>query len=1155
MKRFTLKAAALVFAAFLIVIFSSCPNPNNHEIKKPEDIVPPPPPEQNQESDDATLAKFYINGNEITIGTAAASMSLAEPVNFSITDTEAQAGVTVTAYSSSEKAAAAYGKQAGGGGAIAWKTAGNVTFSEGDFLIVRVTAENGDRLYYRFVPVIEATPIVVPSLLGKVLILHAYGTGNNTDGGISHSFVELYNNGDDAADLSGYSLQYSAGGTAWKVLQLSGTIPAKSSFLVLGKKNNPDGRLQLIEADADMVWQDSGSQLEMSNKAFKVFLVKSTIAVKAANPFNTDGTGKKASGYVDFLGTGANDESAHIDAYETAEPMLLSKGKSARRATLVDTDDNQRDFESLEWRLGQNKALNESEAAALRPRSSKDGPWNPEYYITLSGSVTLDINSIIRQKKILVEAWGSPDATEGSLAARCEAGVQAKTWIMRAPPGQELWFKVTVTDETGYTFGKVVSASGRTFTSGEAGISLTLGGYVAPELTAFTLLDATGSTSGTFTKQNKTGTINNTANTIAFADTAYTTVTPAAIIDFHKLAANFTLSAGAKLYAGNTEQVSGVTTNNYYQPVTLTVVAEDNARKTYNVAGMSLPNGSTSGRVVGTRNFQTEGFGVLNITTTDTTLGLPTGTSGIGKLNIVWNPTGTFTYYGPTGRVITGGTEIKAHGNYSVRHDSLKSYSLKLNEKAGFDYYDYKTQSYITLPAHKRWTLLAHPYDANNGSSTNAGSRMKTAVGLEMGRQVLTNMGWQPHIEWVFFFLNGTFKGAYILAETIKIDEGRLNITPEASASHPDGGWIAEMNNAWWYANDSMGGTSQYIFDSLYNFMTSHQSPVTNRTQHVGTSGQVRQQGVVWSFSSPDSNLGWYEPDPPLGNGNLSTSNYALNNAYQPRKGIILAAKLGTGTAYNRASASPSQWIVPNDFSNTTNGMGTANMLVTGTYGQNNGGVAGTRTLTLVYPEWETSVFVKMAKFIQDAEDAIYSHDYLTNPGGRGSYHDYIDIDSFIDWEIAMEMCSNWELVALNGEYMYYDPSIGKLKMGLIWDLDQGWNGNNGADPGFIRKIPFWYKELLGYELTNVTGGTAFVGNDKPADRKDPFYVQRLKARWAEVKGRFNTELDPFMDAQLVRFTRISDYSATGINLDRTTALKSSISNRVASLNTEFNNY
>ena len=745
-----------------------------------------------------------------------------------------------------------------------------------------------------------------------------------------------------------------------------------------------------------------------------------------------------------------------------------------------------------------------------------DSDGNPKNSntVTVSGTYYLNINSTIPQKSVSIEAYAQQEGTE--LIAKTEANLTDKTWSIKIPKeAEEVWFGIKVTDNTNYTFGKIVSKSAQSFKVNTADINLVLGPYIPPLLTEFSLIDA-NAVGGV--KQDKTGTINQETGVISFENTCFTTLRVDTIIEFYKLAANFSISDKCRIFVGNTEQISGETTNNYYNNITFTVTGEDNAKKTYKIAGQVLDvDSSASGasnetavnRVVGTSSWQTQGFGIMIIDTVDKTIGLPAGDPNPNtiKLNNVWNPTGSYTYISPAGRVTSGGTNIRGRGNYSLRHNPNKSYNLKLDTAASFDYYDYKTKQYIQLPAHRRWGLLAHQADV---------TRIKTTLGFEMGRQVLTNMGWHPHGECVFFFLNGTYKGMYILTEIIKPEAGRHGITPLVSAANPNGGWMVEINNSYFYYHE---GSNYYTFDELYSFMSSHQNPVDNR-----------QQGIVWSFKEPDSNLGWYFTEPPDGDGFLSFSNPA-HAGFFPRKGILLMATLGTGTAYNRKSSPAANWIVPNDFGQT-NGIGSPGLLRSGSIGQNNGGIYGDRTLGEVYTRYDNSTFVKVAQFLQDAEDAVYSHDWLEKGYGKGTYLNYIDIDSFIDWQIGKEMCADWELAALNGHHAYFDPKIGKLKMGPMWDLDQQWQGSSvsrGCSPGFVGKTAFWHKELLGWEITGNNGNSISPGQPRTGvngNEKDQYYVDRLKARWNEVSGQF-ADLHNYIDAQDRRFDRIKDFNNT----------------------------
>jgi len=1052
MKKMMLNAGVFGIASLLVFLLTSCPEPANI----------------NTHDNDARLESLKIDGENVPFGNPAAALNNAVAGTFVFADDEAAAGVAIEIVTASAKASARYGKLTNNNSNPVWQGSGALTFSHGDILAIRVSAEDGKTtLYYK-------VEIRIKTALPPIELLVA---GQNVNPGVP---AETYSDVSEPGSVTVSAL-------------MAGNI---------------------------------------------------AVAVSAA--------------------PGATVKTATVSG--SGEPQWNNSAPSSY--SFADGD-----FLYIEVSSANGQAVNVYAIIVTVPEISS--------VLTVSGAYTLELNSSYAQQAVVIEAYTTQAAAARDIVNRTEANrtnTTSGTWSLQVPAALPLWFKVLVTDTTGYTFGKVVSANGETFTVDTDNFGLTLGGYAAPQLTAFTLIDASGTESGggtiwapspvVFTKkENKAGAIDQTSGAITFNNTSYTAVSVDATLNFHALKANFTLSQGSKLYVGNVEQVSGVTSNNYYQPVpvTFTVIAEDNARKTYTIAGRA----NSYSPIVGTTNFQTQGFGVMNISSTDKTTGLPASGSAPGKLNNIWNNTATYTYIGPEGKTLGGATEVRARGNHSFRADTRKSYGMKLpsSGRVGFDYYDYTTQKFITLPAHRRWVLLAHETDT---------SKIRTTTGYEMGRHVLTNMGWQPHGDFVFFFLNGEFKGVYILSEDIRIDSGRLDIVPEASTNASTGGWAAQINNFWWYAQDVQSNTNSFIFDELYNFMTSHQNPTADQ------SSAIRQQGVVFSMAVPDEALGWYEPDPPISTGSLG---YA-DTTHMPRKGFALMATLGSGTGYNRASSPVSDWLVPNDFGQT-NGMGTSAMLRPGTFGQNNGGFYGSRTVGQMFAAVnrtpQSSVFVQMAQIIQNAEDAIYGHQW--GSGGQGGYHQYIDIDSFIDWQIATEMSSNFELSVLNGQYMHYDPKIGKLKMGPIWDLDKawgesssgggwwlppgmGWGSSSQAAAGFVGKSPFWYKELLGWEITGTSSTDIFnhPGRNNN-DRKDPYYAQRLKARWNDVKGNLISELGLYIDAQYERLSRIASYSGVTSNsgifpqTEQTVqpssilTLKTTISNRVNALDSVINGY
>ncbi|MDR1099716.1 MAG: lamin tail domain-containing protein, partial [Treponema sp.] len=214
----------------------------------------------------------------------------------------------------------------------------------------------------------------------RLMIFQVYGPGNSddpdgvfTDGAISHSFIELYNNTAASINLSGYSIQYSEGGTAWTKLDLTGAVPAHSSFLILGENHNISPRLDLT-GQADQAW----SSLEISRKRFKIALLSNTTLLTAANPFTGGTGGEPVAGYIDMLGSGDNDGSIPIDVFETSGamipcPTLLSKQKSARRKNLTDTDNNLVDFESRDFRADRMTA---DALKIYRPKNTAYGVWD-----------------------------------------------------------------------------------------------------------------------------------------------------------------------------------------------------------------------------------------------------------------------------------------------------------------------------------------------------------------------------------------------------------------------------------------------------------------------------------------------------------------------------------------------------------------------------------------------------------------------------------------------------------------------------------------------------------------------------------------------------------------------------------------------------------
>jgi hypothetical protein len=221
---------------------------------------------------------------------------------------------------------------------------------------------------------------------GKLLILQAYGNaGDGSPGGVSHSFVELYNISNEAINLSGINLYYADGirgndvteDAPWKSIALNGTIPAKGSFLILGKKHDDlsDTRYIITDGYGDI----NNNNLALNRRGFKAALIKSSETLTVQNPFTDGGNGKPVSGYIDMVGALNNPDANppdNIFGYETA-PARNSASEAVRRADLIDTDNNSTDFIAARYASTGAGAFTNEMLEVRKPRNSKAGAWSP----------------------------------------------------------------------------------------------------------------------------------------------------------------------------------------------------------------------------------------------------------------------------------------------------------------------------------------------------------------------------------------------------------------------------------------------------------------------------------------------------------------------------------------------------------------------------------------------------------------------------------------------------------------------------------------------------------------------------------------------------------------------------------------------------------
>jgi 5'-nucleotidase len=170
----------------------------------------------------------------------------------------------------------------------------------------------------------------------QVVINEAYLSGGSAGAAYTNKFVELYNPGDSAVNLSGWSLQYrSATGTAASstTVALSGTIAAQGYFLVQGGTN---GSASNGTDGVGLPAPDVTSGLNPSGSNGTIILASTATAITAPT-----GSVAGVNGIVDLLGYGTSNT---FETVAATPPSGNTDVKSLNRTSFSDTDNNKADF-------------------------------------------------------------------------------------------------------------------------------------------------------------------------------------------------------------------------------------------------------------------------------------------------------------------------------------------------------------------------------------------------------------------------------------------------------------------------------------------------------------------------------------------------------------------------------------------------------------------------------------------------------------------------------------------------------------------------------------------------------------------------------------------------------------------------------------------
>jgi len=226
------------------------------------------------------------------------------------------------------------------------------------------------------------------------------------------------------------------------------------------------------------------------------------------------------------------------------------------------------------------------------------------------------------------------------------------------------------------------------------------------------------------------------------------------------LIANFTMS-GVTVSVDGITQISGVTKNDFTNPLIYIVTASNGLQKRYTVK---------------LRTFT--GLPILTITTGAQVVSKEYYANGSMKVN------GNFDF---TDGLYDGKIQIKLRGNSTFYADK-KSYKIKLSLKSVI----------LGMPADKEWALLANYYD---------NTLIRNDVAFELSERI--GLAWTPRRRFVEVIMNGEYIGNYLLTETVKIGTDRLNITSMDinKPAEKTGGYLVEaaqnLDGAQWFRTAS----------------------------------------------------------------------------------------------------------------------------------------------------------------------------------------------------------------------------------------------------------------------------------------------------------------------------------------------------------------
>jgi len=213
------------------------------------------------------------------------------------------------------------------------------------------------------------------SASSDMVIGQIYAGGGNSGATFTNDFVELFNRGSTAVDLSTWSIQYaSASGTSWQVTPLSGSVQPGRYYLV--------GLASAAAVGAPLPTPDATGTTNLANSGGKVAVVRNATALSCGA---TAGSCSADSNVADLIGYGSA-----TDYEGSGAATGLSNTTADLRAGdgCTDTDVNESDF------AGATPAPRNS-ATTAAPCSGGPPPPPPGDTASAGAGVDIDIQSVL----------------------------------------------------------------------------------------------------------------------------------------------------------------------------------------------------------------------------------------------------------------------------------------------------------------------------------------------------------------------------------------------------------------------------------------------------------------------------------------------------------------------------------------------------------------------------------------------------------------------------------------------------------------------------------------------------------------------------------------------------------------------------------------